>query len=195
MIAARRFVIGLTLAAGLTAAAGVASAHPHVFVEVGFGLQFTDQALEAIDVTWRFDEFYSEAMLPDYMKKGEKQLSAAGVRGLYEDVFRALGKFRFYTDVSINGTLMTAVNATGFMARVDRGALVFTFLVPLPRPMTAGRLDLLGFDPEYFIEYTLGGPAKLRGKPPRHSCKTRGFQRNTDITGPIEVAGLSCTIG
>ncbi|MFS2012092.1 DUF1007 family protein [Azospirillum sp. CT11-132] len=195
MIAARRFVIALTLATGLTAAADGASAHPHVFIEVGFGLQFTDRALEAIDVTWRFDEFYSQAMLPDYMKKGEKQLSPRGVKGLYDDVFRALGDYRFYTDVSIDGIMMVPVKATGFMARVDHGALVFTFLIPLPKPMTAGKLDLLGFDPEYFIEYTLAGPAEVRGKPPRYSCKTRGFRRDTEITGPIDVAGLSCTIG
>lgn len=183
------------LAAGLTAAAGGARAHPHVFVEVGFGLQFTGRGLEAIDVTWRFDEFYSQAMLPDYMKKGEKQLSPRGIQGLYDDVFRSLAEYRFYTDVSIDGVPMSTVKAAGFMARVERGALVFTFLVPLPKPMTAGTLDLLGFDPEYFIEYTLAGPVAVRGKPPRHSCKIRRFQRDTEITGPIGVAGLSCTIG
>lgn len=187
--------IGVMLAVAFGTVPGIAQAHPHVFVEVGFGLQFTDRALEAIDVTWRFDEFYSQAMLPDYLRKGEKQLSPRGVKGLYDDVFRALGDDRFYTDVSINGIRMTPVKATGFMARVDQGALVFTFLVPLPKPMTAGTLDLLGFDPEYFIEYTLAGPAEVRGKPPRHSCKTRRFQRDTEITGPIGVAGLSCTIG
>ncbi|MBK3798249.1 DUF1007 family protein [Azospirillum brasilense] len=193
--AARRFGIALTLATGLTAASGGVQAHPHVFVEVGFGLQFIDRALEAIDVTWRFDEFYSQAMLPDYMKKGEKQLSPQGVKGLYDDVFRFLADYRFFTDVSVDGVLMNPVKATGFMARVDRGALVFTFLVPLPKPMTAGTLDLIGFDPEYFIEYTLAGPPEIRGKPPRHTCKTRRFQRDTEITGPVGVAGLSCTIG
>lgn len=183
------------LAAGFAVAPGTTQAHPHVFVEVSFGLQFTDRALEAIDVTWRFDEFYSQAMLPDYLKKGEKQLSANGVKQLYDDVFRFLRDYRFHTDVSVNGVLMAPVMAVGFMARVDRGALVFTFLIPLSKPMTAGKLDLLGFDPDYFIEYTLAGPAEVRGKPPRHSCKTQRFQRDTDITGPIGVAGLSCTIG
>ena len=185
----------LPLVVGLLALAGPALAHPHVFVEVGFGLQFAERGLEAIDVTWRFDDLYTQAMLPDYLKKGEKQLSANGVQQLYSDLFRFFADYRFYTDVSIDGVLMQPVNAIGFTARVDHAALVFSFLIPMAKPMAAGKLELLGFDPDYFIEYTLAGPAQARGKPFRHACRTQRFQRETDITGPIGVAGLSCTIG
>ncbi|RTR23463.1 DUF1007 family protein [Azospirillum griseum] len=187
--------IGGLCALALIAVARPAAAHPHVFAEVSFGLQFADKGLEAIDVTWRFDEMYSQAMLPDYLKKGEKQLSAAGVQGLYNDVFRFLGDYRYYTDVTVGGNLMKKVNAGGFTARSERGALVFHFMIPLDQPVASGTVDLLGFDPDYFIEYTLAGAAKAHGKPFRHQCKTQRFQRETDITGPIGVAGLSCVIG
>lgn len=185
----------LPLAAGLIALAAPARAHPHVFAEVTFGLHFVEAGLEAIDVTWRFDDVYSQAMLPDYRKKGETQLSATGVQQLYSDVFRFLGDYRFYTDVAIDGAPPGPVNAVGFSARVERGALVFGFMIPMKTVLRAGRLDLLGFDPDYFIEYTLAGPPRVHGKPFRHRCKTERFQRETDITGPIGVAGLSCTIG
>lgn len=185
----------LPLAVGVALLAGPVAAHPHVFVEVSFGLHFAERGLEAIDVTWRFDDLYSQAMLPDYLKKGEKQLAAHGVKELYDDAFRMLGDYRFYTDVVIDGAMMTPVNAMGFTARVERGALVFGFMIPVKTPLASGKLELLGFDPDYFIEYTLDAPAQARGKPFRHSCKTQRFQRETDITGPIGVAGLSCTIG
>lgn len=187
--------LGLLAAVGLIALSQPAAAHPHVFAEVSFGLQFADKGLEAIDVTWRFDEMYSQAMLPDYLKKGEKQLSASGVQGLYDDVFRFLGDFHYYTDVAIAGAPMKSVNAGGFTTRAERGALVFHFMIPLDKPVASGVVELLGFDPDYFIEYTLAGSPQAHGKPYRHQCKTQRFQRETDITGPIGVAGLSCTIG
>lgn len=164
-------------------------------MEVSFGLAFSEKGAERIEVAWRFDELYTQAMLPDYLKKGEKQLSAKAVRQLHDDVFRFLGEFHYYTDIAVNGAPLLPVKAEGFTARVDRGVLVFAFTVPLAKPVAAGTLELLGFDPEYFVEYTLAGPIEARGKPFRHTCRTKRFQRDTDITGPIGVAGLSCSIG
>lgn len=166
-----------------------------MFVEVSFGLAFSDKGVERIGVLWRFDALYTQAMLPDYLKKGEKQLSPKAVQQLHDDVFRFLEPDHYYTDIAVNGTPLLPLKAEGFTARVDHGGLVFAFTVPLAKPVATGTLDLLGFDPEYFIEYTLAGPAEARGTPFRHTCRTKPFQRDTDITGPITVAGLSCSIG
>lgn len=187
------FLLGLALCLGVAASA---SAHPHVFIDIDFALRFTDSGLTAIHVTWRFDDVYSDAMLPDYLKKGEHQLSPQAVQKIETTVFRPLASYRYFTDILIDGVLMDPVQATGFTARLEGRAMVFDFVVPLSRPVKAGALQMLGFDPEYFIEYApVTAKPVVFGKPHKVECRRQRVRRDTEITGPIDVSGLSCTIG
>lgn len=48
------------------ALAGAAGAHPHIFVETGLTPVFADSGrLSGVEVTWRYDEFYSLLVLED----------------------------------------------------------------------------------------------------------------------------------
>lgn len=192
----RRRLATVALVLGCGIAPAMAMAHPHVFVDVDFSLRFGTGGLEAVQVVWRFDDVYSGALLPDYLKKGEHQLSPAAVARLNQDVFSRLAPYRYYTDVAVNGVPLDRVAAQGFTARVEWPALVFAFTVPMAAPVGTGTVDLLGFDPEYFIEFSpvTAKPVAL-GAPYRFACQRRRFRRDTEITGPIDVSGLSCTIG
>jgi len=189
-------LVPVALALCLGMAPVPAGAHPHVFIDVDFGLRFTERGLDAVQVTWRFDDVYSDAMLPDYLKKGERQLSAEAVARLDKDIFSQLAPYRYYTDVAVDGVPRGPAQAKGFTARVDGKVLVFEFLIPLGTPVKAGRVDLAGFDPDYFIEYsTVSAKPVATGAPYRFACERKRFRRDTEITGPIDVSGLSCTIG
>ncbi|MCU4653573.1 DUF1007 family protein [Roseibacterium sp. SDUM158016] len=70
MIRARgRSVLSLVLplAGAVTLAAPMALAHPHVFIDAGVTLIVDDAGkVEAVEVTWRYDELYTLILLQDY---------------------------------------------------------------------------------------------------------------------------------
>lgn len=187
---------GLALALCCLLVPVAACAHPHVFIEASYTLHFGDHGLQAVGVTWRFDDVYTDALMPDYLKKGERQLSPEAVKRLEADIFRRLDSDDFYTDIAVDGRVVKLTKASGFTASLDEHTLVFDFQLPLDRPLAAGKLDLFGFDPEYYIEFTLADRRpRILGSPYVVHCSLKRFPRDTDVTGPIDVIGHSCLIG
>jgi ABC-type uncharacterized transport system substrate-binding protein len=119
----------LALAFGLMLLAGApARAHPHVFIDAGLMILLDeDGAIDAVEVTWRYDELYTLILLQDY--------------GLDPDFDGAL------TEQEVAGTLGFDLNwNSGFEGGLylSRGRTPLSLGAPEPVSMTLrpdGRLE------------------------------------------------------
>lgn len=82
-----RKLFGAALISGVFVASG-AGAHPHVFADVGLALALdADRQVVSVEVTWRYDEFFSLLIL------GDMGLDADGDGALTPDEQTALERF------------------------------------------------------------------------------------------------------
>lgn len=192
--AARWLAGGAALLAAVLSAASPSPAHPHVFVEVGFTLRFGPAGVDAVAVTWTFDDVTSDALLPDYDPKHTGKLTAKAAKAIEEDLFRPMADGGFMTEIAVDGVPVPVSAPRGFTARIVKGLLVFTFDAPLPHPVTAGVLTLRGWDPEYYVAFTHAQGTTTSGPARPIRCEHRREPRDTDVTGPIEADGVVCTV-
>lgn len=188
----RRRAAPVALAALL--AATPAGAHPHVFIQVGFALRFGVAGVEAVGVTWTFDEIFTGAVLPDYDPSGRGVLTADAARAIEADIFRNLAAQGYYTEVVADGSAVPLTDPRDFAVSLKHGVFVFSFEVPLPRPATR-TVELMGWDPEYYIQFDQAvRPVTATGTIRPYRCERRRVSRETEITGPIDAEGVVCDI-
>lgn len=160
-----RLAIGI-VAAELIAAAPVA-AHPHVFVDGGVDFVMRDRTmLEALEVTWLFDEF--ETLYT---------LSSAGV-GLNEDggldeadrleLVRQLSDwpddFDGSAHPSVDGVAIALEWPTGLDARLIEGRLEMTFTRRLEAPISLSerRVEVAFYESTYFFDFSITNAPLIR---------------------------------
>ncbi|MFQ6549640.1 DUF1007 family protein [Aestuariibius sp. 2305UL40-4] len=149
-------------------AAGPALSHPHVFVDGGVDFVFgNDQQIEALKVTWLYDEFetlYTLSVL-------ELSLNDAG--GLDEadrlELVRRLSDwpddFDGSAHLSIEGEPVPLAWPEGLDARMVDGRLLITFTRPLEEPVKlAGRpAEVAFYESTYFFAFSVTNPPQLIG--------------------------------
>lgn len=164
--------------------AGPAAAHPHVFIDADAALIFGKSgALEAIRVTWTYDEFYSLMMIEDARldQDGDGIPEPARLDAFAgQDVDWAAG---------FPGHILAeqAGKAVGFLPPVDHrahfraGRVITSHIRPLKDPIAvtdASPLNLRLYDPEYFVAYDTPRLPTVEG---RRDCKVT--RRAPDTSG------------
>lgn len=142
------------------------SAHPHVFVDTGFALEFDDDnQLVGIKVTWQYDEFYSLLITEDLF------LDKDGDGKLTPDERQRLIGFDTNWDEGFNGDL--EIRAAGqllalsgpMQATTDlrEGRIVSSHVRQLEPPvaMQDGPFSIKAFDPSYYTAYEINLPVTL----------------------------------
>lgn len=142
------------------------SAHPHVFIDTGFALEFDDNnQLVQIKVTWQYDEFYSLLITEDLF------LDNDGDGTLTPDEAQRLVGFDTNWDEGFNGDL--EIRAGGQIlplsgpsqATTDlkNGRIVSTHVRQLDPPVAlqAGPFSIKAFDPSYYTAYEITLPVTL----------------------------------
>jgi ABC-type uncharacterized transport system substrate-binding protein len=153
------FLMGLAFPAA-------AVAHPHIFIDTGFTLEFDDDnRLSQIKVTWQYDEFYSLLITEDLKLDGDGD----GVLTPGENAL--LIGFDTNWDEGFNGDL--EVQAAGMLlplsgplsatTELKDGRIVSSHIRQLqtPVPMQAGPFSLKAFDPSYYTAYEIKLPVTL----------------------------------
>ncbi len=155
--------------ASLLLGAGVAAAHPHVFVtakeQVIFG---PDGTVTGIRAAWTFDDMYSSFVTQGLGAPGEI-LTKEQLAPLAKTNVESLAEFGYFTVAKAGGHQLAFDEPTDYEMREsqDRLATLF-FTLPLKNPVRAvPALAISVYDPTYFVSFGMDeqDPAKLVAAP------------------------------
>lgn len=155
LIAVRR--IGLAIAGLLAvAAAGPASAHPHVFVDARAEFVF-DKAgdLTAIRHIWQFDEAFTAFAIQGLDANNDGKLSDAELKPLAKVNVDSLKEYAFFTWLRQGRKSFPFEQPSEYWLEFHGGRLTLFYTLPLKTPVAIhGKATLEVFDPEYFVAFT-----------------------------------------
>lgn len=141
---------------GLACFAPVAAeAHPHVWIDMRSAVNFNAQgAVDAVGVSWTFDEFYSQFATDGIDKNKNGTFDAAELQALAVTYAKNLKDYRYFLFVETDGKLADTGVPQNAKAVFDKGQLTFAFRLPLAKPVdpAAVKLSYASFDPTYYID-------------------------------------------
>jgi ABC-type uncharacterized transport system substrate-binding protein len=147
-----------TALTGLLLAAGVASAHPHVWVTMKSTVVYgPDGAVIGVRHAWAFDDMYSAFATQGLESKKKGEFTADELKPLAKVNVESLKEYDFFTYAKVNGKKVTFVDPVDYSLEFNSKdtVLTLTFLLPLQTPVKARALELEVFDPSYFVDFAL----------------------------------------
>ena len=173
----RAALAGLALLLG---SAGVASAHPHVFVTASSELMYApDGSLTGVRHAWTFDDMFSAYAIQGIETKTKGVYTREELASLAQTNVESLKEFGFFTFAKSDGKKSKFNDPVDYYLEYKDAALVLHFTLPLKAPLKTKQLALEIFDPSYFVEFSLAkdNPIKLVGA--SADCKM-AIQRPSD---------------
>ncbi|MBE1294942.1 DUF1007 family protein [Phycobacter azelaicus] len=149
------FLAGLALLAG---APVNVQAHPHVFVDTGLALSIDAQGrLEAVEVTWAYDDFYSLLVFEDLGLDNDMDgLLNTAELGLLKgfDLNWVVG---FEGDIYLRrgDTPISLLPPEHISTEVVDGRIITRHRRPLAGPVSADGVVIKAYDPTYYTAYTV----------------------------------------
>ncbi len=137
----------------LSLASGRAEAHPHVWIDATVNLVFKDKKIEAMNITWVFDEVYSGATIADFGKHQKASMDQSELKGLVELSTKSLRNYSYFTYLQIDGKRRRVDSVKDFTAEVKGGRLIYHFTVTVSPPVDPlkQRFEFLLFDETYYV--------------------------------------------
>ncbi len=160
----QNLVTAIAAALILALSAGSAAAHPHVWIDSKTRLIF-DQGgrVVALEVDWRFDEFYSLFAVEGLDKDEDGVLSPAELYPLAELNVTSLESYRYFTYVSVNGAEADYGKVKDFGSKFEDGILSLRFVLPLRDAVDPrnSQLSFTSYDPSFYISIEPWGQAPV----------------------------------
>jgi ABC-type uncharacterized transport system substrate-binding protein len=138
---------------GLPAVA--AQAHPHVWIDMRSAVNFNAAgAVDAVGVSWTFDEFYSQFATDGIDKNKNGKFDPAELQDLATTYAKNLKEYRYFMFIETDGKLAETGAPANAKAVFDKGQLTFAFRLPLAKAVdpAAVKLSYASFDPTYYID-------------------------------------------
>jgi ABC-type uncharacterized transport system substrate-binding protein len=136
-------------------------AHPHVFVDVAVAVSFGERGLEAVHLTWTFDERYSASLFFGLDRDDSGGFTPAAILGLERHV-RGLEPLGFLVDVQVNGAAVAVTGLRDFRAAIEGDRVVNTFTLPVSPPDSSeGVVTINVADPGFYIAFSLLEPVPV----------------------------------
>ncbi len=146
---------GAVLGAGLALAAGPATGHPHVWIEMRSAAVLDDRGrVAAVRLEWLFDRFYSAFAEEDLDADRDKSVSDVEAQRWAETALGNLKASGYFAEIVVDGRSYAPSKASEPIGRWRDGRLSMAFVVSLdepadPRLTTVGYLS---FDPQFYID-------------------------------------------
>ncbi|CAG9221272.1 ABC-type uncharacterized transport system, substrate-binding protein [Paraburkholderia sabiae] len=193
----RRLVRFAALAALVVS--GAAAAHPHVWIRYTAHVQMQGKAVIAIAETWRFSEGFPVQLVGIDTLPDNGPLDAKQTAIFREQAFSSLAGAQYFTRLYADGDAQPLGDPTGFRVSIDHGKLVYTFTLPLKKPVdvTSHKISLGIWDESFFVDYEPDGAnaISIDGRA-ASTCTAKPFQ---DHAHPIfngivvpQATALSC---
>jgi ABC-type uncharacterized transport system substrate-binding protein len=145
--------------AALFVVSGVAAAHPHVWIRFTAHVQMQGTSVTAIAETWRFSEGFPVQLVGIDTLPDSGPLDARQTAIFREQAFSSLAGAGYFSHLYADGEVQRLGNPTGFRVSIDQGKLVYTFVLPLKKPIdvTAHKVSLGIWDESFFVDYEPDG--------------------------------------
>lgn len=140
--------------------AGTAGAHPHILATGTYGFDFDDaRKLEAIEITWEFDQFYSAFAMDGISRQADGTPDPDEMKALAEGSMDQLSSANWFIDVQGR----TAITVEDAQASYDGASLTLRFRARLATPLDPKEspVRFSAYDPEYYTEIRMRGLADI----------------------------------
>ncbi len=104
--------------------------HPHVFIYNSIKVVFDKKGLVGFRVNWVFDEMFSNMLIYDFDKNGNRSFELSEIREIKNGAFSNLKNFDYFTHIMINGKPFKVKFVKDFSAKIKGDALTYRFFVP-----------------------------------------------------------------
>lgn len=156
------------MVAGLLFPGGILQAHPHVFVDGGIDFVMGDEnTLEALEVTWRYDEFETLYILSVY---GLELTTDGGLdepdrQKLVQKRSKWPSEFDGSAHLSADGAPIALGRPVGFDAKLVSGRLEVSFSRYLHTPVDVSirRIEVAFYEATYFYAFSVTDRSKILG--------------------------------
>ena len=166
--------IRILLAAVLTLAfAGLAQAHPHVWVTMKSELVYApDGSVTGVRHAWSFDDMFSAFATQGLESKVKGEFTREELAPLAKVNVESLKEYEFFTYATADGGKieMTDPQPDYWLDYKDQ-VLTLHFTLPLKKPVKAKEMKVEIYDPTIFVDFAFakGTPVQLVGAPAQ--CK------------------------
>ncbi|WP_431201091.1 DUF1007 family protein [Bradyrhizobium betae] len=163
-----RALFGLLLAAGLTLAASVAHAHPHVWITATSELVYApDGSITGVRHAWTFDDMFSAYAVQGLESKTKGAYTREELAPLAQTNVESLKEYAYFTFARADGKKERFNEPVDYFLDYKDAVLTLHFTLPLKNPVKAKQLVLEVFDRSYFIDFQMAkdNPVKLVGAP------------------------------
>lgn len=157
----RHFLPLCLLCLPLVGLAPGAVAHPHVWMDLDMVLLTDKGALTGFDITWTWDEVYSDPFRKTYDKNHNGKFDPAEAAELQKKEITSLAAFSDFVFVHVKGERVPVGTLKNLTIDLKGDQMQFHFQVPLKQPIplagvgSGHTLTVGSYDPEYYIESTL----------------------------------------
>lgn len=155
----RQVMRSAMVVAALALGAGVAEAHPHIWIDATARISFNAAGeLVAIHNDWTFDAAFSVWQVQGLDTNGDGITSSEEMQELADENLAGLADYGFYTLVGEGDETLPLAPVGGSRFVYDEGRSTFTFGVAPQQPYRIeGRLEVAIADPEYYVAISLPG--------------------------------------
>ncbi|AJA60349.1 MULTISPECIES: DUF1007 family protein [Bradyrhizobium] len=163
-----RALFGLLLAAAMTFAAGVARAHPHVWITATSELLYAaDGSITGVRHAWTFDDMFSAYALQGLESKTKGAYTREELGPLAQTNVESLKEYAYFTFARADGKKERFNEPVDYFLDYKDTVLTLHFTLPLKNPVKPKQLVLEVFDRSYFIDFQMAkdNPVKLVGAP------------------------------
>jgi ABC-type uncharacterized transport system substrate-binding protein len=123
-------------------------------VDYSVTVLLADDAVDAIRITWTFDDLFSGFILQEFDRDRNQALSPEEVRQIEQKHLTEFQRQGYYTTVNVNGKPVVLPSARGFRASVVKGIVTYEFVLSIKASLaTTTALEVLADDPVYYIAY------------------------------------------
>jgi ABC-type uncharacterized transport system substrate-binding protein len=173
----------------LSAGAGAAEAHPHVWITATSQLIYApDGSITGVRHAWTFDDMFSTYALQGIAAKTKGVYSREELGPLAQTNVESLKEFGFFTFARADGKKQRFQEPVDSFLEYRDSLLTLHFTLLLKTPVKPRELVLEVFDPEFFIDFKLADkdPVRLVGAPA--ACQMK-LQRPNDGTAGAQKLG------
>ncbi|QDI76266.1 MULTISPECIES: DUF1007 family protein [Leisingera] len=143
-----------------------AGSHPHIFVDTALKVIVSDSGqLEAVEITWAYDEFYSLLIFEDRGLDGDYDgaLTAQELAKLQGFDMAWVEGFQGDTYLTRSGEALEMGAPEHLATEVADGRITTRHRRVLTEPQAADGVVIKAYDPGYYTAYTMTGGLEVSG--------------------------------